>query len=47
MRMDIGLFMITILKENGLLPCDGKGKGYFTYNDDDDVFREPLLYMKP
>ena len=31
---------------NGLVPCDQKGKGYFTYNEDDDQFREPLLYMK-
>jgi subtilisin len=31
---------------NGLVPCDQKGKGYFTFNDDDDQFREPLLYMK-
>mgnify|MGYP003575317359 CR=1 FL=1 len=31
---------------NGLVPCDEKGKGYFTYNEDDDQFREPLLYMK-
>ena len=31
---------------NGLVPCDGNGKGYFTFNKDDDQFREPLLYMK-
>jgi subtilisin family serine protease len=31
---------------NGLEPCDGNGKGYFTYSNDDDQFREPLLYMK-
>ena len=31
---------------NGLVPCDGNGKGYFTYSTDDDQFREPLLYMK-
>ena len=31
---------------NGLVPCDGNGKGYFTFNNDDDQFREPLLYMK-
>jgi subtilisin len=31
---------------NGLVPCDQKGKGYFTFNNDDDQFREPLLYMK-
>ena len=31
---------------NGLVPCDQKGKGYFTSNADDDQFREPLLYMK-
>jgi subtilisin family serine protease len=31
---------------NGLVPCDQKGKGYFTYTEDDDQFREPLLYMK-
>jgi subtilisin family serine protease len=31
---------------NGLKPCDQNGKGYFTYRNDDDQFREPLLYMK-
>ena len=34
------------LSGNGLVPCDGNGKGYFTYSNDDDQFREPLLYMK-
>ena len=31
---------------NGLIPCDQKGKGYFTYTEDNDPFRERLLYMK-
>ena len=28
-----------------LVPCDGNGKGYFNPTGDDDLTREPLLYM--
>jgi subtilisin family serine protease len=28
-----------------LVPCDGRGKGYFTFTQDLDAAREPLLYM--
>jgi subtilisin len=30
---------------DGLLPCDGNGRGYFTSSADGDEIREPLLYM--